>query len=69
MNVLRALDDPKLLGCGVFADVKPWAAWRVFLAALYGLPLIGEEALDLFLRCTGQTEYNPAAVRVPTRLR
>ena len=68
MNVLRALDDPKLLGCGVFADSKPWSAWRIFLAAQYALPLIGDE-LDLFQRCTGQTEYNPAGVRVPTRLR
>lgn len=57
ISFLEALDDPKLL--------KPWtarldlSAWRVFHAALDGLPL-DEAALPLFTRCTGRE-------RIPTK--
>jgi hypothetical protein len=35
-----------------FKKPATWAAWRVFLSALFGLP-IGADDLDLFRRCTG----------------
>jgi hypothetical protein len=35
-----------------FRDVDTWRPWRVFLAALFGLP-IAEEDLALFRQCTG----------------
>ena len=41
MNILQALDDPK-----VFADHfrgDTWNVWRVFLAALFALPMTPEQ--------------------------
>lgn len=49
MNILQALADQNLFAAW-FKDHETWAAWRVFLAALFGLP-IEDEAL--YVRCTG----------------
>ena len=52
MNIIQALNDPK-----VFANyfkAESWNAWRVFLAALYGLPLTYDQ-LQLYTRCTGRS--------------
>ena len=49
MNILQAIDDP-LLFAAWFKDRDTWAAWRTFLAALFGLS-IEDEAL--FAGCTG----------------
>jgi hypothetical protein len=49
MNILQALADPNLFAAW-FKDHETWAAWRVFLAALFGLP-IEDEAL--YATCTG----------------
>ena len=57
MNVLEALDDPKLFGAA-FAGAT-WRPWRAFLAALFGLPL-DAAALELYRRHTGRAEP-PAA--------
>ena len=45
MNILHALDDPKVFG--PFFKGDTWAAWRVFLAALFALPMTAEQACDL----------------------
>ena len=54
MNILQALDDPHLLGAGI-RNPATFAAWRSFLAVLFGLPL-SDEGRDLYQACTGRTE-------------
>jgi len=60
MNILQALDDPKLYGAHpAFArDPATSRPWRAFLGACYGLPL-DSEGRELFKRCTGR--LRPAA--------
>ena len=53
MNILQAIDDPDLFASG-FADRATWAAWRAFLAALFGLPMSPDQ-LTLFTQCTGRS--------------
>lgn len=52
MTILEALHDPKLFGRHFVPDAT-WRAWRVFLAALFGLPILGDD-LALYERCTGR---------------
>jgi hypothetical protein len=52
MNILRALDDEKVFA--PFFRGESWAAWRVFLAALFALPLSPEQ-LELYQRHTGRS--------------
>lgn len=49
MNILQAIADPNLFAAW-FKDHETWAAWRVFLAALFGLR-VEDEAL--YAACTG----------------
>ena len=52
MNIIQALDDPAVFR-GVIRDHATWAAWRGFMAALFGLPMTDEEA-ETFRGCTGR---------------
>ena len=52
MNILRALDDPKVFG--PFFKGDTWGAWRVFLAALFALPLSPAE-LAIYQQHTGRS--------------
>ena len=52
MNILQALDDPKVFGD--FFRASTWVAWRVFLAALFGLPMT-EDQLAIYRRFTGRS--------------
>src|SRR5262249_26518578 len=52
MNILRALDDPNVFA-GQFKDASTWQSWRVFLSALFGLPL-DDAQRQLFKQCTGR---------------
>src|SRR2546430_1777313 len=52
MNILQALDDPKVFG--QFFKGPTWDGWRIFLAALFGLPLTSEQ-LTLYTKHTGRT--------------
>jgi hypothetical protein len=52
MNIIQALNDPKVFGRYFKAD--SWNVWRVFLAALFGLPL-GHDQLQLFQQFTGRS--------------
>ena len=56
VDILRAVGDPLLLGRG-FKDPATWAAWRSFLAALFGLSMTPDQ-LDTFRQCTGR-EHPP----------
>ena len=49
MNILQAIADPNLFAAW-FKDLTTWAAWRTFLAALFGLPV---ENAGLYAECTG----------------
>jgi hypothetical protein len=60
MNILDAMNDPKVFGRHFHGD--SWAAWRAFLAALFGLPLSAEQ-LKLYRQCAGRD----ASVTSPTR--
>src|ERR1700722_14201989 len=51
-TILKALDDRRLFG-GVLRDVATWTAWRVFLAALFGLSMSEDDAA-IYRACTGR---------------
>jgi hypothetical protein len=51
MNIVQALNDPKVFGR--YFKAESWNAWRVFLAALFGLPLTYDQLL-LFKQFTGR---------------
>ena len=52
MNILDALDDPKVFGG--FFRAGTWDAWRVFLAALFGLPMTDDQRAT-YRRFTGRS--------------
>jgi hypothetical protein len=52
MNILEAIDDPNLFGPW-FRDPETWQAWRAFLAALFALPMTGEQ-FAVYQSCTGR---------------
>jgi hypothetical protein len=53
VNICEAIDDPKLFK-SYFRDPATWEAWRVFLCALFALPMT-ENQLAIFRECTGRT--------------
>jgi len=53
MNVLDAMRDPALFG-SAFANADDWRAWRVFLAALFALPVSDPADVALYRECTGR---------------
>jgi hypothetical protein len=52
MNILDALADPKVFG--QFFKGDTWSSWRVFLSALFALPM-SEEQLTIFKQFTGRS--------------
>jgi hypothetical protein len=54
MNLLDAIEDPKLFGPW-FRDRTTWAAWFAFIAALFALPMTAEQ-FATYQRCTGRSE-------------
>jgi hypothetical protein len=52
MNILAALDDPKVFAQFFRGDT--WNVWRVFLAALFALPMT-QEQLALYSKHTGRS--------------
>jgi hypothetical protein len=54
VNILEAINDEQIFG-RAFADKATWAAWRAFLAALFGLPLTPEQ-LAVYQECTGRAD-------------
>ncbi len=52
MNILQALADPKVFGSQFRGGT--WQAWRVFLAALFALPMTAEQ-LEIYKAHTGRT--------------
>jgi hypothetical protein len=69
-NIITALDHPQLFA--PFFQGVTWRAWRVFLKALFGLPLADEHELDLYRHHTARNEapvtpFKEAAVVVGRR--
>src|SRR5262249_3379910 len=60
MNIIHALDDPKVFGRHFKAET--WNAWCVFLAALFGLPLAHDQ-LALFRQFTGRATSPTSALQ------
>ena len=58
MDILRAVSDPAIFG-SAFRKPETWAAWRSFLAALFGLPM-DDAQLAIFTECTQRTD-SPSA--------
>ena len=63
MNILEAVDDPNIFRRW-FRNPATYAAWRAFLAALFGLPM-SEEQRAIYTACTGRQDapgepYNEA---------
>lgn len=54
MNIISAITDPHLFK-PLFRDLKTWAAWLVFLKALFALPM-NQEELSLYRQCTGRQD-------------
>jgi hypothetical protein len=52
VTILDAMDDEHLFAPH-FANAESWAAWRAFLAVLFGLPR-EESQRELAKRCTGR---------------
>jgi terminase large subunit-like protein len=60
VNILQAIDDPVVFGQHFKANT--WSAWRVLLAALFGLPMSPEQ-ISLFQKHTGRTTSPAQPVR------
>ncbi len=61
LTIIDAIEHPKLF-LPWFKDRKSWAAWRAFLASLYGLPMSADE-LATYRACTGRTDPPTAQAR------
>ena len=59
MNILAAMNDKKLFAPW-FRDPQTWAAWRVFLSCLFGLPM-NDEQHALAQQCMGLPEVAAGA--------
>jgi hypothetical protein len=55
MNIIDIIDDPRFFK-PLFRDEQTWRAWRVFLKALFGIPITDESERELFRSCTGLEE-------------
>ncbi len=53
MNIIQAVDDPRFFK-GLFKDPSTWASWKVFLKALFGIPIEDKKGRRMFRRCTGR---------------
>src|SRR5262245_3171870 len=60
-SIVAAMTDPALFGRWFASDT--WAAWRVFLAALFALPLRDEAQIGLYRTHTGRTLLPSAPTR------
>jgi hypothetical protein len=52
VNILEGIEDPKVFGQHFRGET--WAAWMVFLAALFALPMTPAQ-LELYRQCTGRS--------------
>ena len=62
MNIIDIIDDPRFFK-SLFRDERSWRAWRVFLKALFGIPIMDETERELFRSCTGLNELKDGPSR------
>ena len=55
ISIIEALDDKHLFK-PLFKHPETWAAWRVFLKAVFGIPLDGHDEQEMYRKFTGRTE-------------
>ena len=60
INIIEAIKNPQLFG-SLFKSLDSWAAWLVWLKAVFGLPMDDGE-LALFQKCTGRISSSPNGV-------
>jgi hypothetical protein len=62
MNIIEAMKDPQLFGPWFGANLlgDSWATWKVFLAALFGLPMTDVQVVA-YGKYTGRTDVPSAA--------
>jgi hypothetical protein len=58
MNIIDAIDDDLIFG-KFFRRKETWAAWRVFLKALFAPPMMSEEGV-VYCECTGRSSVPTA---------
>ena len=63
MNIVDAMTDASLFGSHFRGS--SWQAWRVFLSALFGLPITDDDAVAVYLECTGRT---PPVTPYPSKI-
>lgn len=63
MNILQAIDDPKLFAPW-FRNPATWRAWRVFLATLFGLPAYAPHEIEIHRLCTGRAISPPPGTSI-----
>jgi len=51
-DIIEAMEDKNLFG-SLFKDPATWAAWRVYLRALFMIPIDDKADLKVFRECTG----------------
>jgi hypothetical protein len=52
MNIIDIIDDERFFK-PLFRDISTWEAWKVFLKALFGIPITDKAEKRLFRQCTG----------------
>jgi hypothetical protein len=60
-DIISAIEDKRLFG-SLFKNPETWRAWRIYLRALFNLPIEGRAERRLFKDCTGLAK--PPASRV-----
>src|ERR1019366_1259508 len=57
LTIIQACEDPQIFASW-FKDRATWAAWFVFLRAMFGLGL-DADGLAIFVACTGRSAPRP----------
>jgi hypothetical protein len=52
MNIVDIMEDPRFFG-PLFRDQETWRSWKVFLKALFAIPMVERADRKLLLQCTG----------------
>src|SRR4051812_46928838 len=62
MNIIEALNDPRLLGSAV-KDRSTFSSWFALFKSVFGLPLSTDEAA-IYHSCTGRSELPESAFSI-----
>jgi len=62
MNIIDTMDDIRFFK-RLFKDRQTWQAWRVFLKALFGIPITDKSERTLYGECTGLKNPKAGPIR------